>query len=774
MSGKIERAHREWMNALDAVRDPIFLYDEHFRILRCNRAYQQRTGLPFEKIIGNPYYEIFPKTELPLAFRRQESADAEAVGSEDEEVRVGGTVYRSRTFDVTDEETGKIYFLHILEDVTERKETEESLRRSEANLRESEKKFHGIAGAALDAIIMADNAGRVTYWNPSATRILGYKEDEVMGRNLHDIITPPRYRDSHHAAFGAFAESGKGAVVGKTLELEALHKNGSEFPIELSVAAIHLSGGWHAVGVLRDISDRKRAEEELLRSERNLSEAQHLAQVGSWELDHKTGVITWSDETYRIFEVDPKNFGASYEAFLNIIHPEDRAKVDRAFSQHIDSGAPYDVVHRLLFPDDRIKYVHERCETDFQDGRAVRSLGSAQDITERQLSEIHLSNLNRTLQTLSSGNSVLVHAKDEETLLNDMCAAIVNIGGYALAWVGMVENDEDKSVRPVAHAGSENGYLKRLRVSWGDNELGQGPTGRAARLGTIQVVEDTHADPRFSPWREIAQRYGYGSSIALPLKTEDGKVFAVLNIYAHIRHGFNEAEIKLIHELAEDLAYGVSTRRADGERKKQNQESARQLREALIGTIRAISLTVEKRDSYTAGHQNRVANIAASIGKELGLDGKAIEGLKLGGLIHDIGKISIPAEILSRPGRLSSPEFEMIKTHPSVGYDIVKDTAFPWPIGEMILQHHERLDGSGYPRGLKGDEIIQEARILTVADVVEAISAHRPYRPALGIEAALTEIEKGREKYYDRDVADSCLRLFREKGFQLTSTEPPK
>jgi len=182
----------------------------------------------------------------------------------------------------------------------------------------------------------------------------------------------------------------------------------------------------------------------------------------------------------------------------------------------------------------------------------------------------------------------------------------------------------------------------------------------------------------------------------------------------------------------------------------------------------AIANLVELRDPYTAGHQHQVADIAAAIAQEMGLPDDDAKGIKVASTLHDIGKIAIPAEILTRPGQLSTPEFEMMKTHPQTGSRIVDDVSFPWPVAEMILQHHERLDGSGYPNGLKGGAILIGSRIIAVADVVSAMSAHRPYRPAKGFAAALTEIEANRGLLYDPVVVDACLRLFRERDFQLT------
>jgi len=196
-------------------------------------------------------------------------------------------------------------------------------------------------------------------------------------------------------------------------------------------------------------------------------------------------------------------------------------------------------------------------------------------------------------------------------------------------------------------------------------------------------------------------------------------------------------------------------------------KSAKKLRKSLQGTITAITKSVEARDPYTAGHQLRVAELAVAIAREMGLDEVCIEGIHMGASIHDIGKIQLPAEILSKPGKLTAIEYSLVQKHTQVGYDILKEIAFPWPVADIAHQHHEHIDGSGYPQGLKGDEICLEARIVAVADAVEAISSHRPYRAALGIEVALDEIRAKRGTVYDPAAADACLKLFAEKRFEL-------
>jgi len=215
--------------------------------------------------------------------------------------------------------------------------------------------------------------------------------------------------------------------------------------------------------------------------------------------------------------------------------------------------------------------------------------------------------------------------------------------------------------------------------------------------------------------------------------------------------------------VAEDI-----TERKRGE--EQLRDTLESLRKAFSATIQVMVSAVEVRDPYTSGHQLRSADLARAIATELGLPQEKIDAIRMAGSIHDIGKLSIPAEILSKPTKLSEIEFSLIKAHAQRGFEMLKNVESPWPLAEIVYQHHERMDGSGYPRNLKGDEICIEARILTVADVVEAMASHRPYRPGLGIEVALNEIENNSGIFYDSTIADACLRLFREKGFQLAET----
>lgn len=751
---KIRQAHHQWMTALDAIDDPVFMHDKDFRVMRSNRAYAERAGMPVEEVIGKPYYEVFPVHEGPLPHCCVATQEA---GTSEDEIRLdSGETFVSRASSITDSEGRYLYSLHIMEDVTGRK-------RMEHALLESEEKFRSMSEATQDALIMIDHEGNITFWNPAAEKMFGYSSQEVLGKELHALVTPSRLYESASKGFERFHDTGEGAIIGTTRELMALRKGGGEFPVELSVSALKFRDKWHAVGVVRDITERKHAEEALLRSVNSLNEAQRLAHLGDWDLDLAGNVLTWSDEIYRIFEIDPHEFGASYDAFLNAIHPDDRELVNRAYTDSVKSRTPYNIVHRLLMKNGEVKYVNERCETFYDaEGKPLRSIGTVHDITESKRAEMSLQRLNRALKTLSSCNRELVHGGEETQLLQSMCRVIVEIGGYRMAWAGYVQQDAEKSIRSMAQAGFEEGYLDTVGFTWADNALGQRPAGRAVRSGSTQISQDMQLDPGLSPWHAEAVKRGYASTIALPL-ADGGKVFGVLVIYAAEPNAFNQEEVALLKEMADDLAYGIGTLRL----RQEQQRNAEKLRKGLEDTVLAISAMVEMRDPYTAGHEQRVAELAAAIATEMGLPADRVYGIHLAGSIHDLGKIQVPAEILSKPGRLNEVEYRLVKQHPQIGYEILKNIEFPCPVAQMVLQHHERLDGSGYPQGLKGGEILPEARILSVADVVEAMASHRPYRPGIGLPAALEEIGRNRGVLYDPDAVDACLRLFREKNYEF-------
>lgn len=238
-----------------------------------------------------------------------------------------------------------------------------------------------------------------------------------------------------------------------------------------------------------------------------------------------------------------------------------------------------------------------------------------------------------------------------------------------------------------------------------------------------------------------------------------------------VTNALHRRELELVSRTYRNMLEGMVAERTES-----LQNTLGKLQRTLDGVIHAMALTIEKRDPYTAGHQERVAHLACSMARTMELGAEKLKGLEMAAHIHDIGKIRVPSEILSKPGQLSDIEFALIKTHPKVGYDILRPIEFPWPVAEMVYQHHEKMNGSGYPRGLSGQEILLEARIIAVADVVEAMAFHRPYRAALGIDKALNEIVRGKGRFFDLEVVKACLAIFKGSRYQFDSGEgyPPK
>jgi len=613
--------------------------------------------------------------------------------------------------------------------------------------------FQGLVEHSLVGMAIAQD-NRFLYVNPKYCEIFGYTRDEFLKRmTVADVaadVDRALVEENIHKRL-------QGAASGVSYTFKGKRKDGSVIDVEFHGAVMDIDGRPALIASLMDVTERKRMEETLRGSEERfrtlIEQAPEAILVYDFDLDRFVMANQQAEKLFacsgeELLRVGPTHFYPSGQP--------DGGPTAETFAEHnrrvlAGEAVAFERHIRNAEGEDRL------CEVRLvplpsSHGRQMRA--SFIDVTERKQAERTLVKTVRALRTLSHSNGALVHATTAEGLFEEMCRVIVEVGGYRMAWIGLAENDAGKTVRAMAHAGHEAGYLDLAKISWADDARGWGPTGTAVRTGTVQINRNFASDPRMELWRAEALSRGYASSIALPL-AEPKRTFGALTIYAPEPDAFGTEEVQLLTELAADLSYGVIALRTRADR----EAGLQRLERAMEETVEVIASTVEMRDSYTAGHQRRVAKIAKAIAVEMGISGEKVHSIHLAGIVHDVGKINVPTEILSKPGKLSAVEYELVKGHVQAGYDILKQVEFPWPIADIVVQHHERLDGSGYPNGLKGDAILLEARILAVADVVESMISHRPYRPARGLDAALAEIRQGKGRLYDPLVVEACVKV---------------
>lgn len=666
-------------------------------------------------------------------------------------------------------------------------------RRAEAALRDSETRFRSMADSATDAIVAVDEDNRISFFSRGAEATFGYSANEILGKTV-TLIMPEEHHAAHKAGFQRYLETRQPRIMGKVIELAGRRKNSEIFPLELSLSVATVGGRLQFTAIIRDIGERRRAEAELRRhmeeSERaraallSVLEDQRdaAAQISRQNMAYATLSLT-NEAIVRLNSQD--------ELFARICHiAVESGGYLGAWIGLIDEAAQILVpVARAGSLDDYIKRISISTDPAHPDGRGPSgiALGKGQpyycndflndpatarwhDLARtfgfRASAALPLRRRNFVIGTLNL-YSAETGVFDErmrallEEMAKDVSFALENFDREALrrqAEESMRESEMlfrsvvEQNIAAIFMLDGGRFVFANPRAC---EILGYAP-GELDGREVLQIIAEADRAEIAEMMRRILSREVDSVERNFGGLRKDG---SLVDIGA--RATFAQLDNKpMVLGVAQDI----------GDRRKAEEEIQRyvgRLEKAMMATVEAVSAMVELRDPYTSGHERRVGELAAAIGAEMGLTGETITGLRMTGYVHDIGKISVPAEILSKPGRLTEIEFEIIKNHARSGYDILKGVEFPWPLPEVILQHHERLDGSGYPQHLKGEEIIQEARIMAVADVVEAMASHRPYRPGLGIDSALEEIERNSGKYYDPPVVEACLRLFREKGYAL-------
>jgi PAS domain S-box-containing protein/putative nucleotidyltransferase with HDIG domain len=592
----------------------------------------------------------------------------------------------------------------------QRQQTEELLRESEANYRQ-------LFDNSPSGIYRVDfRTGKFLKANDVICKYLGCSQEEITSHSPYDVLTD----DSKQLFSERLRKMGLGEKITTDPEYEIIDKNGKHRWLELNSKNICDAEGL-VVGadvVAHEITDRKQAETELKESKALVEavvENVPLMIFLKEATDLRFVVLNRAGE--ELLGYDRKDLMGRNN--LDLFPPEQAAHFMAKDREVLDGE-----VGMLDIPEEPIltakkgqRLLHTRkvCIKG-ADGKTKYLLGISEDITERKLMEESIQKNSLDLIAILDNLPFLAWLKDSEgrfMMVNEPFALSCGLSA-ANDLIGKTDLDI---------------WPKQLAEAYRADDL------EVMRNRQKKNVEEPISDRGEEKWFETHKA---------PLHDSKGNVAGTT--------GFSR-----------DI---TERKRAETELR----QTLETLRRAINTTIQVMVSAVEVRDPYTSGHQTRSADLARAIATEMGLSQEKIEGIRMAGSIHDIGKLSIPAEILSKPTKLTEIELSLIKEHAHKGFEMLKKVESPWPLAEIVYQHHERMDGSGYPRNLKGEEICVEARILTVADVVEAMASHRPYRAGLGIDAALEEIEKNSGIFYDSAVADACLRLFREKDFKLAGT----
>jgi PAS domain S-box-containing protein len=582
-------------------------------------------------------------------------------------------------------------------------------------LRRSKERYNVIAENTSDAIWSMDKYLRYTYFSPSVTKQRGFTPEEMLLFKMEQVVAPSSIEKVIEGVAGAILQleshPGSGPIT-YTGDMEVFCKDGSTIWTETSFTVTSdVQGKFNQlIGISRDITERKLAEKALIESEIKYRSLVETSSSGVAVADETGSLSMVNDRLCQIYGYSRDEVLG--RQFLDFIHPDDRVRIASNFLDAVAKSHTLTAVEfRGVRKDGSIVWLFTSPSALTIEGKLTGFSVIIQDITQLKQTEEALKESEQRYRSLFHHNPNAVYSLDLQGRFSSINAAAAALSGYS-------EEEADKMSLQQVIAPE---YLETVRLHFAK-----------ACGGEPQAYE-------------------------LAIITKNGKK---IDCFVTSTPIIIDGKVIGVYGIGEDITG----------RKQAAQDLKAALEKAsstLDGTIEAIAMMSELRDPYTAGHQRMVSQLAVAIATELGIETDRIQDLAVAGLMHDVGKVYVPSEILSKPGKLTSLELGLAKAHAEASYNIVKSIKFTGPIAYIVWQHHERMDGSGYPQGLLGDQIMLEARILAVADVVEAMVSHRPYRPALGLEKALDEITSNRGILYDAQVVDACLVQFNEKGFQF-------
>lgn len=788
-SANIVRAKREWEATFDAISDPIFMHDKEFKIIRANRAYQNAAGMPFDKIIGRLYYEVFPRMDRPF----KSCMKALELQEEDEEIFLAlpqDKVFKVRVYPVISAEKVYLYSIHIMEDITEQKKAEEALKASREYA-------NNVINSSLNMIVAVDNDRKITLFNKAAEEVFGYAADEVIGKNIDMLyINPEEGLKAHRITI----ECGR-----YVQEILNRRKNGEVFTSLLSSSILKdLQGNIVGVmGISEDITERKKAEERIKQETGITSHLLMIAEATSHttDIDRLMNQVVlcaarimgcdvclsylWNKEAR---EFRPSHAHGLDNVFMPIFRTEILDEKTEFIKEALERKRP--VIERFGVitsePGEKekspnsepptpnplpwlpnintavaIPLIGHRGHLGFiialykkpmefteRDRKLIDGISSQVSVALEQASlyresidrAMELARRVEIIQTMHEiDRSILSTLEPNEVLdvASRMVSRVVSCDRITIVLV----DKEKGGFRYVAGAGNDDA-IKKIGFAVFD----QTSAAEILKTGMPEYVANLKEIAEPLPVEEKLLGAGFLSHIRMPI-TVRGEVVGILTAGAKRPSAFTSEDLSTLEKLAFQVSVAM-----------ENARLLTDLQELFIGTVRTLSETIDAKSKWTRGHSDRVTKYALAIAGEMGLDEKSLKDLEIAGLLHDIGKIGTYEAILDKPGKLTDEELKLMQQHPAKGGEMLSAIKQLKDIIPAVKHHHESYDGTGYPEGLEGEAIPLMARILGVADTVDAMGADRPYRKGKPMDAIIAELKRCSGTQFDPKVVEAFLR----------------
>jgi PAS domain S-box-containing protein len=837
-----DRSTMEWLT--DNIQDVIFVLDMNLNYIYVSPSVKIMRGYEPEEVLKQAPLDALAPSSLDLAMKIFSAyVELDKLGHKVPDSRTlllevrrkdGTTVWTETNVSfMRDKNQRRVRILGVMRDITERKQAEKMIR-------QGEERYRNILETIQESYFEVDLAGNFTFFNDSLCQLTGCSKEELMGMS-HQKFTD---KETSKEVFKAFNKVYSTGEPSKGFDWQIIRKDGAKRYIEASISLQKDSSGKTKGfrGIIHDITERKKSEEQYRLLADNITEHVWLRDISSLKIIY----ISSSVEKMYGYTLDEiknlplkklfteESFKKMVDTFINEM-PKAMATLPPSIHKYSFEAQAYHKDGHLLWMDNTISFLRD------ENGNLTLLLGETRDITERKQAEESLRHSEEKYRTIIeniqdgyfeadlAGNLTffnnamcVLYAYPEEELMSmnyrqytDRETAkklfqvfnkvyTTGMGAAIFEYEGIRKDGTRRQVEAFASLMKDSsdkitGFRGIIRDITERRKAEESLRHSEEKYRTIlQSIEEGYYEVdlagKFTFFNDsMCQIFGYSKDELMSMsyrkysdEENSKKIFQAFNeiyntgesieglYWQMIRKDGTKRYIEASASLQKDSSgkpIGFRGIVRDITERKQAEEKLQQtlenLRKSVGTTIQVLVTALETRDPYTSGHQSRSADLAKAIAEEMALPDDIIEGIRMAGIIHDIGKLAIPAEILTKPTKLTNLEFSLIMEHAQKGYEMLKDVESPWPLAQIVHQHHERMNGTGYPRNLKGDDILLEARILAVADVVEAMASHRPYRASLGINAALEEIEKNKGILYDKAVANACMRLFQEKGYQL-------